>query len=846
MRRLYIFIVPALLIFSQASYAQCDSLNTAISNKIKYLGEWSSNGDPLYKEDPSDTVPEGLVDFVEETLPESVLVPENSSYFSDNAQLNTVLNDTSEVFLTFVTEGAGWKNSLGFYTYPTDQPPTTLDEIDSLVVILPNSSSPPLEAGDKIRLGEFPPNTTIGYFLIARGWSADTVCLGTHIIFTDRNLNTYIQEGYKQQTIQLNYPEDSLFLLGFEDQIRPGGDNDFNDVVFYVKAKADTSNIPQLATATISGDTILCDPEAPASLKVDFTGKAPYTFTYSNGDEEVTVENVTEKSYEFTTLMRGTVELVSMKDVDGFGITRGSATITQKTLTASFPQDIHLCDGENIPSIDLHFTGEGLYDLTYTNGTDTTEIKQVETYSLTPEINTTYRLLSLENQECAVQLTDTFIVEMHSAPELSVLSPQRICEGEEFEEITLQFSGEGPYNLTYDLNGVQSTLSTTDTSEVLTINGPVNFTPVSFSNEYCQGETPEAVEILLAEKPNATIMGGGDICNDESTEISFSFTGAAPFTLTYSLNGEQQLVESENYDYEFTTSEPGVYKLVSVQDQFCSSTLSDSIEVIDIYEELNAILDGPEKSCEDEEIPFTIDISGNYTGISWSTSGKGSIEETEDGIVYIPDGEEEGTIEISAELTTQCGAKTFSTAVEIIDIGDIDFTVSPNQPMNNSDVVFIASQNDLDDYDWSFGDGNSGSNSQTVHIYDEGGQYIVKLIVSKDGCEADIDKTIDVYSKDALYVPNVFNPNASNPENRVVKVYGNDVSNQNFYFRIVNRWGNIMYETSSFDQANSQGWNGVDPDFDEPQPLTVFSYILRGQFNDGTPFERTGTVTLLR
>jgi hypothetical protein len=95
------------------------------------------------------------------------------------------------------------KTHWGFYTYPTDQPPSTLDNIDSLVVILPNSSSPPLEAGDKIRLGEFPPNSTIGYFLIARGWSADRVCLVTLIIFTDRNLNTYIQEGTANDPIEL-------------------------------------------------------------------------------------------------------------------------------------------------------------------------------------------------------------------------------------------------------------------------------------------------------------------------------------------------------------------------------------------------------------------------------------------------------------------------------------------------------------------------------------------------------------------------------------------------------------------------------------------------------------------
>ncbi|HBH23455.1 MAG TPA: hypothetical protein DDY13_08530 [Cytophagales bacterium] len=66
-----------------------------------------------------------------------------------------------------------------------------------------------------------------------------------------------------------------MFLLGFEDQIRPGGDNDFNDVVFCVKAKADTSNIPQLATATISGDTILCDPEATAFFKSRFYRESP-------------------------------------------------------------------------------------------------------------------------------------------------------------------------------------------------------------------------------------------------------------------------------------------------------------------------------------------------------------------------------------------------------------------------------------------------------------------------------------------------------------------------------------------------------------------------------------------
>ena len=99
---------------------------------------------------------------------------------------------------------------------------------------------------------------------------------------------------------------------------------------------------------------------------------------------------------------------------------------------------------------------------------------------------------------------------------------------------------------------------------------------------------------------------------------------------------------------------------------------------------------------------------------------------------------------------------------------------------------------------------------------------------------------------DELYIPNAFNPTAINPENQVVKVYGSNVSEEGFAFKIVNRWGKVMYNTNSFYEANNVGWAGVNRNTGVDMELNVFTYIVRGKFNDGKTFEKVGTITLVK
>ncbi len=95
-----------------------------------------------------------------------------------------------------------------------------------------------------------------------------------------------------------------------------------------------------------------------------------------------------------------------------------------------------------------------------------------------------------------------------------------------------------------------------------------------------------------------------------------------------------------------------------------------------------------------------------------------------------------------------------------------------------------------------------------------------------------------------LYLPNAFSPRASNPEDRVFKVYGNDMAAEDFHLVIQDAWGHIVFETKSLDLASSQGWDGRNLHSSQTESSAVFRYVLTGKFLNGTPLKKSGTILL--
>lgn len=217
--------------------------NRPTTAAYSYMGTFNNAGKPNYLEPVNDLISASFLANINASLPESRPVQTyHPDYLTSTAETNLNILALSDVWFTFVTEGAGYMNSMGFYTYPTGNPPATVNDIDSIKIILPNASlngsGGQLVAGNKVKLGRFKAGTSIGFVLIANGWNGSGVGNGYHKVYSNDALNPGSTPANKRQTVLLFDNTQNLFLVGFEDILRdsPGCDHDFNDCLFYIKS----------------------------------------------------------------------------------------------------------------------------------------------------------------------------------------------------------------------------------------------------------------------------------------------------------------------------------------------------------------------------------------------------------------------------------------------------------------------------------------------------------------------------------------------------------------------------------------------------------------------------------
>jgi LruC domain-containing protein len=244
----YVFGVKSEKITEEDSIAapEASFKTQAVTSKYEYLLSYNNQGVPqgMLK----DTIDADFIGRVSETLPETKkLNITHPEYLSDANQLNIKIDELADVWVTFVHEGAGYTNALGFFTFPVGKPPASADQITSIKIIFPNTSlqgsGGGLYAGDKVYLGQFPAGTMIGWVLIANGWNGKAVNDGYGSLYSLKELNPEASTSLKQHTILVWDDQTQRLLFSFEDMNRSssGCDQDFNDVVFYATANPVTA-----------------------------------------------------------------------------------------------------------------------------------------------------------------------------------------------------------------------------------------------------------------------------------------------------------------------------------------------------------------------------------------------------------------------------------------------------------------------------------------------------------------------------------------------------------------------------------------------------------------------------
>ena len=119
------------------------------AQEFNFLGGYDALGVPEYLEPVNDVITDESMNMILNALPEGYPVPQyNPHYITSGYDTNIELEKDATVWVTFVKEGAGYKNVLGFYTYDINNPMRTKPTDKEITIIFPNASEGDAKAID--------------------------------------------------------------------------------------------------------------------------------------------------------------------------------------------------------------------------------------------------------------------------------------------------------------------------------------------------------------------------------------------------------------------------------------------------------------------------------------------------------------------------------------------------------------------------------------------------------------------------------------------------------------------------------------------------------------------------
>ncbi len=254
------------------------------------------------------------------------------------------------------------------------------------------------------------------------------------------------------------------------------------------------------------------------------------------------------------------------------------------------------------------------------------------------------------------------------------------------------------------------------------------------------------------------------------------------------------------------------------------------------------------KGCPPLKVHF-INRSQYAASFSWTLEPAGTTltGENPDYVFGIP-----GTYIVRLKARDEEGrTSVYADTVEVYTTPQARFDYSPKDAVVPDEAIyFFNNSRDGERYLWSFGDGNTSSESDPVHKYTTDGPFDVKLTVwSGEGC---VDSMVmkQVFAGNGYYIrfPNAFIANPNGPAGGYYSEgsLSNDVFHPvwkgvaDYHLQIFNRRGELVFESREL----TRGWDGYI--LDQLATPGVYIWKARGTFSNGKPFVRFGNVTLIR
>jgi len=344
-------------------------------------------------------------------------------------------------------------------------------------------------------------------------------------------------------------------------------------------------------------------------------------------------------------------------------------------------------------------------------------------------------------------------------------------------------------------------------------------------------DTSRAVEVTLYPIPIGNVKTtSNNICTGSTSLL----TATGGDTYQWQLNGNN--ISGAN-SATYAASVPGVYTATLISSANCTATAVGSVSLTLLNKPTAAFTS--QNYCLNVPVIFTNSSNTTQSGAvtyNWSFgNGVNSSQSSPIDQIYKTEGSYTAKLVITP---TACPSLADSLSKVINIVAPPAGIRYPAMNAVKNIPYALQARNIGDSYNWVPSAGLSNariSNPSFNHTI--GADYKIN-ITNAAGCTIVDSLLIRAFGKRAVYVPKAFAPNG-NGSNDLLRPILVGIPTIN-YFRIYNRWGQLIYETKNI----GQGWDGRFKG--TAQPIETYTWVFEGLDYEGQIIRESGKSTLLR
>lgn len=575
-----------------------------------------------------------------------------------------------------------------------------------------------------------------------------------------------------------------------------------------------TVTVNALPIVTAGPDVQIC---LNSQTLLNGSGASSYVWTPAASLDDDSIASPTASPVVTTTYVVVGTDANGCIDNDTIVVTIGN------NLTVFASNDVTICPGDTAV---LSIVGGTIWNWT---PSATLDAPTSSTTNAFPTSTTTYTVDVQDANGCIGQ--DSVTVLINSSVALSTTGATTICIGQSASINATPSGGTAPYTYTWDNSltgpGPQTVSPTTTTTYNVFVTDSIG----------CNSPTQS---IVVTVNPPLTLnaINPASACVGGTANLTASGTGGDN-SLTYtwmpgSLNGPSQTVTvtaTQTYTVILTDGcgTPADTQLVTVT--------ANQPPTVSLTSDVNT-------GCAPLCASFTGTSSGTCSSVAWNFGDNTTSTQANPMHCYTTTGSYD-VIYSCTDGNGCVGSDTVVGMITVVPTPGASFSIpSTTVQLNGGQAIVCVTDQSTGATVWFWtlvepsGTQTSTQQNPCFTVTDTGAYQLFLVAENGSGCQDSTALNFNVeFPCTDLFVPSAFSPNGDGM-NDTFFVYGNCISFMQL--EIYSRWGEQVFISTTPAKGWDGTWRGKECE------SAIFTYVLRGQMDDGSPLEMQGNITLTR